>query len=174
MVNPLQCKMSRVRAAVITLAAVLLAGEGAAQQTDPIVAARFELSIDGHSLGVFSELSGITTEIEAVDYVRSSSRETTYKKLPGKNKPPTLTLKRGHTASLDLWALHEAARTGESSAVKSGDLTAYDAQGQVVARYHLVNAWPSKIEISTLPAGASQQLYESVTITCDHIQRIAP
>ena len=42
-----------------------------------------------------------------------------------------------------------------------------------VARYHLENAWVSKIEIGALKAGASEVLMETVTIACETLQRIA-
>jgi hypothetical protein len=40
-----------------------------------------------------------------------------------------------------------------------------------VARYHLTEAWPAKIEIGALKAGASEVLMEKVTIVCEFIQR---
>jgi phage tail-like protein len=49
----------------------------------------------------------------------------------------------------------------------------YQADGKPVARYHLEMAWPSKIEIGALKAGASEVLMETVTIVAEHIQRVA-
>jgi hypothetical protein len=50
----------------------------------------------------------------------------------------------------------------------------YNTDGKPVARYHLENAWPSKIEVGGLKVGASEVLTESATIVCEHIQRVAP
>jgi phage tail-like protein len=162
-------------ALLIALGIVLVDGRGAVRaQPDPVTAARFSLTIDGSEIASFSELGGITSEIETAERIASSSKDVSYKKLPGKNKPPTVTLKRGHTQSAELWAWHEAARTNTSSAVKNASLIMFDVLGQPVARYHLVNAWPSKVEVSTLQAGESQILYEELTLTCDHVQRVAP
>ena len=36
------------------------------------------------------------------------------------------------------------------------------------------HAWPAKIEIGALKAGASEVLMETVTFVCEHIQRVAP
>ena len=50
----------------------------------------------------------------------------------------------------------------------------YNVDGKPVARYHLEHAWPAKIEIGALKAGASEVLMETVTMVCEHIQRVAP
>jgi T4-like virus tail tube protein gp19 len=50
----------------------------------------------------------------------------------------------------------------------------YDTDGTAVAKYYLESAWPAKIEIGGLKAGASEVLYETVTLTCEHIHRVAP
>jgi hypothetical protein len=36
------------------------------------------------------------------------------------------------------------------------------------------HAWPAKIEIGALKAGASEVLMETVTIVCESLQRVAP
>lgn len=73
-----------------------------------------------------------------------------------------------------MWTWHETARFGEMGAArKSCSLVMFDAAGKPVARYHLENAWPSKIELGALRAGSSEVLTETVTIVCDHLQRVA-
>ncbi|HTI20378.1 MAG TPA: phage tail protein, partial [Kutzneria sp.] len=97
------------------------------------------------------------------------------KKLPGKVKPPTLVLKRGKNSSMELWAWHEAVLNGDIVAArKSCSLVMYSTDGKPVARYHLEHAWPAKLEIGALKAGASEVLMETVTLVCEHIQRVAP
>ena len=142
---------------------------------DPITAARFSIVIDGVEIAAFNELQGITTEIEVTEYMASSDKEVVLKKLPGKQKPPMLTLRRGKDDSMELWTWHEAARRGEltGGARKSCSLVMYSPDGTAVARYHLEDAWPNKIEISGLKAGSSEVLMETVQITCEYIQRIS-
>ena len=55
---------------------------------------------------------------------------------------------------------------------KSAALVMYAANGTAVARYHLESAWPAKIEIGGLRAGASEVLIETVTVASDDIQRL--
>ncbi len=67
-----------------------------------------------------------------------------------------------------------AGAVGGRGARKTADLTMYSVDGSPVARFHLENAWPAKIEIGALKAGSSEVLMESVTIVCEQIQRVAP
>ncbi|GAA0815908.1 phage tail protein [Spirilliplanes yamanashiensis] len=150
------------------------AGLGAEQPNDALTAARFSITIDGYEIASFSELQGITTEVEPVDFLESTDKEVVFKKLPGKRKPPTIVLKRGKNSSMELWAWHEAVLQGNIVAArKSCSLIMYNYDGAPVARYHLEQAWPSKLEVGGLKAGASEVLMETVTIVCENIQRVS-
>ncbi|WP_051942343.1 phage tail protein [Streptacidiphilus rugosus] len=131
--------------------------------------------IDGYEIASFQELSGITTEVEPVDYLSSSDKEVIFKKLPGKRKPPTIILKRGKTSGVELWSWHQSVLAGDIVAArKSASLVMYNFDGQPVARYYLEHAWPCKLEVSALKAGVSEVLMETVTIVCENLQRVAP
>ncbi|MCI0687903.1 MAG: phage tail protein [Sporichthyaceae bacterium] len=151
------------------------AGLGPNQASDAITAARFSVTIDGYEIASFAELAGIITEVEPVDFLESTDQEVVFKKLPGTRKPPTIILKRRMNAGMELWAWHEAVMNGDIVAArKSASLVMYNTEGKPVARYHMENAWPAKIEIGALKAGASEVLMETVTIVCERLQRVAP
>ena len=142
---------------------------------EAITASRFSITIDGYEIAAFSELQGITTQVDVVDFLQSSDKEVMLTKLPAKRTPPTVILKRGKNNSMELWSWHEAVLAGDMAAArKSCSLVMYNTDGKPVARYHMENAWPAKIEIGGLKAGASEVLMESVTVVCEHIQRVAP
>ncbi len=150
-------------------------GLGPSQPNDALTAARFSVTIDGYEIASFSELAGITTEVKPVDFLESSDKEVIFKKLPGTRLPPTIVLKRGKNAGMELWAWHEAVLNGDIVAArKSASLVMYNTDGKPVARYHMEHAWPAKIEIGALKAGASEVLMETVTIVCESLQRVAP
>ncbi len=46
--------------------------------------------------------------------------------------------------------------------------------GKPVARYLFENAWPAKIELGAVKAGAGEVLMETVTLTAESLQRVAP
>jgi phage tail-like protein len=134
-------------------------------------AARFAITVDGYEIASFAELQGITTTVTPIDFMRSGD-QAVLTKLPGKT-PPTVTLKRGTTTSMDMWTWHEAARMGEMVAArKSASLLVYAQGRDPVARYHLEKAWPSKIELGGLKSGASEIMMESVTLAYEHIDRV--
>jgi phage tail-like protein len=151
------------------------ASHGATPNDSPITAARFGISVDGVQLAVFSELAGIASGIDAGDVEYVNRDGTVTLKLPGKRTPPTVTLTRGLTRSLELSAWHELVMLGDLAAArKNAVLTMYDVVGEPVARYHLENAWPAKLEIGGLKADAGTALMETVTLVCDRIQRVSP
>lgn len=143
--------------------------------TDAVTATRFSLTIDGYEIATFAELQSIVAEIEPVVYLESTDQSVHYNRLPGTLKPPTVVLKRGMNGSMELWAWHETVRKGAiASARRSCSLTMFNAEGKPVAKYYLEKAWPSKIDITGLKAGASEVMYETVTLVCENLQRVAP
>jgi phage tail-like protein len=137
---------------------------------DPITATRYSITLDGNEIASFGELSGINQEVDAVSYW-----ETPVSERPAKRKPPSVTLKRGLTGSMELWSWHEAVRMGtQAQARKSVSLVMYDPEGRPAARYWLQRAWPSKLDLAGLKAGSGEALMETVTLTAERIQRVAP
>jgi phage tail-like protein len=140
-----------------------------ATEGDAITVSRFSLTVDGVEIGQFSELGGITSVAEPLDLVGRVMQ-----KLPGRRKPPTVTLKRGLSKDTEIFAWHQSVVEGESAtARKSATLTMYNTAGEPVAKYYLESAWPSEISISGLKAGSSEVLYETVTLMCEDLQRVA-
>lgn len=91
------------------------------------------------------------------------------------NPLPTVTLRRGLTTGMELWAWHQVAASGQlDSARKSVALIMYDTAGAPTARFWLTRAYPSNIELTALKAGSSEVLYETVTLVSDSIQRVSP
>jgi phage tail-like protein len=141
----------------------------AATGDEPVTAARFSIVIDGTQIASFGELGGISSGIDATEMELSA----TGLRLPAKRKPPTVVLTRGLTRGLELSAWHEAALDGGLATRKNADIVMYATDGTEIARYHLENAWPAKLEIGALKAGASEVLMETVTIVCERIHRVS-
>ncbi|MEU0002514.1 phage tail protein [Streptomyces microflavus] len=139
-------------------------------------AAAFKVSFTGstHFDAYFSELSGITSEVEPVEYIAADSAtgEPIMTKQFGKVKPPTVTLKRGVDGSGTIFGWHEMARNMVGAARLPGTLEilghpeSAGADRPVLATYYLHDAWPSKVEVGNLKAGASEIVLETVTFTC--------
>jgi phage tail-like protein len=135
-----------------------------------ITAARFIIQIDGYQVA-FSELSGIKSEVEPVEYISADAKtgNIVHTKQFGKTKPPTVTLKRAVDNDTSIWAWHELALLGDPKAAQTCTLLLQDAGGQTLITYILDKAWPSKVDIAGLKAGASEVVIETVELVCDGI-----
>jgi phage tail-like protein len=141
----------------------------------PLTAARYSITIDGHEIATFSQLSAITSEVEPVEYLESSGTGVVANKLPGKRKPPTVTLRRSKNSSTELWTWQEAVLRGDlAKGRRNCSLSMFDPEGKQVAQYWLAQAWPSKLEIGAVKSGATEVLTETVTLVCESIQRTNP
>lgn len=133
------------RTSTIALIAALAATLGAALTADARAASpgpesvRFSLTIAGSEIAAFSQFAEVA--------------------------PGTLVLQRGSTTrSQALWAWHEAVLMGQIAAAKDAALVMYDTAGTPVARYHLENAWPSKVEIGGLKSDSTEVAVEGITL----------
>ncbi len=133
---------------------------------------RYVLVAGQGQLGTFSELRGLSTEVEVTDYMSAGDKGAAYKRVAGR-QAPKLTLKRAHTKSEELWAWHEAVVRGDPMAQRNVTLAMQDAEGRTVASYYLESAFPSKIEVGTQKVGSSETLTETVTVVGQHIQRLS-
>jgi hypothetical protein len=80
-------------------------------------------------------------------------------------------LRRRRSNDPRLAAWHGAAARNLAASLKACELRIYDPLGKPIARYRLEHAWPSKIEIGSLMAGPLREPSETVTITCEYLQR---
>ena len=153
---------------VVVLGTFLPLAASHAQSGEPIAASRFAITVDGVEIAVFGEL--VTIRSGSDDILELNAGRLM---LPRSRTLPIVVLRRGQTADMSMWAWHEAARVGSPGARKDATIVIYDVEGKPVARYYLENAWPSKIEVGALKAGASSVLMETITMTCEFIQRVA-
>ena len=142
--------------------------------SDAIASYHFAVEIDGIELAQFSELSGITSEIDVIE-LKENTRDgkPIIKKLPGARKPPTITLKRAKNSSMALWDWHYSMYQGKvQDARKTGSVVLYDYSFGEVARYNFTNGWVSKVTMGAAKAGSNEVLMEEVSIVCEELTRV--
>jgi phage tail-like protein len=128
---------------------------------------RFSLTVDGFEIASFTELVAITSEVDVLESAGPESAVTA-------TVTATVTLRRGLTGAMELWAWHQTLRAGKLAAARrSATLTMY-AGDQAFARYWLTNAAPIRLEVAPLEDGASAGLYETVVLACEEVQRVSP
>ena len=139
-------------------------------QAEVISAARFVIEIDGMTVASFSDLTGINSEVEAVEYISSDKDgKVVHTKQFGKTKPPKVTLKRGLDGTTEIWTWHQRVLMGSADAPQTCSLKLVGADNEPRVTYLLENAWPAKVDIAGLKAGASEVVMETVELVCDAI-----
>ena len=108
---------------------------------------RYRIVIDGISRAGFSEVSGINSNTEAVEYREGDDLRNTPRKLAGLTKFGNVTLKWGVADDSDFLAwIYSVAPT--NSAPPTGmvrhtvTITLVDDAGSDGPSWHLINAWP--------------------------------
>jgi phage tail-like protein len=134
-----------------------------------ITASRFSLTVDGYDLGSWSKVDGLDVSWDVAEYGDSDLPLVMKPRPAGMSRTLTLSRPRSTDVKLQTWYRSSQSTAGRKNAV----LIVYDTQGAPLARYHLTNAWPSKLEIGSVTAGNSTQLMETVTIVSERIQRVS-
>ena len=138
--------------------------------TDPFASFNFLLEIDGVAKAGFSEVTGLNTETNVIEY-REGSDPNHMRKLPGLEKFGNVTLKRGVTPDPELFKWHKAVLDGDILRDESMSIVLLDERRQEVVRWNLLNAWPSKWVGPDLKAGANEIAFESVEIVHEGVER---
>jgi phage tail-like protein len=141
---------------------------------DPAVSTWFGIEFSGKIAGAFRECSGLGSENEIVEEKASGPKgEQVMKKIPGRMKWGDVTLKRGMTDDMDMWKWRQLVEEGKiTDARKNGAIVMFDQKGTEIARWDLINAWPSKISGPTANAGANEVAIEELTITHESYKRV--
>jgi phage tail-like protein len=138
---------------------------------DPYKNFRFRVEIAGVQLSGFSEVSGLTVEIDAIEY-REGSDPTHVRKLPGLTRYSDVTLKCGVTNSLELYEWHRRTVDGDIDR-RAVAIVLQDDSGQDVARWQVVEAFPRRYEGPHLDAKGTDVAIETLVLAVEGIERVA-
>jgi len=143
----------------------------AALRIDPFRNFNFLVEIQGIVQASFLECSGLEATTEVVEY-REGGDNTTVRKLPGKTSYSDITLKRGLTASAELWAWRQAVIEGTVDR-RHGSIVLYDLDNRTeVVRWNFTNAWPSKWDGLQLNARGNEVAHETLVLAHEGITRV--
>jgi phage tail-like protein len=134
---------------------------------DPYAAFNFLVEIDNVTVAGFSECSGINTETDAIEY-RTGDTDITVTKLPGLKKFGNITLKRGFTASKELWEWRKKVLDGKTDR-QSGSIVLQNEARQEALRWTFREGWPRKWEGPTFNAKTNEVAIETLEIVCEGI-----
>lgn len=120
-----------------------------ARTPDPPFVGRFMFTVDGLTIGAFTECSGLSVQIDTEELAEGGQNQYTHK-LPGRMKWPNLVLKRGITDTDNLfeWFAKCSGDGLEAGGNKierhHGSITLLDAAGKSVRRWSFTDAYPVK------------------------------
>jgi phage tail-like protein len=141
----------------------------AVQRDNPYLNFNFTVDIGvGDELG-FSEVDGLSGEIEVIEYREGADRVNTARKLPGLAKYPNVMLKRGITGRTDLFEWWKSVRDGQVQR-RDVTITLLDEQRQPVLRWLLRNAFPVKIEGPELNATGNEVAIETLELAHEGLE----
>lgn len=152
----------RLRSLVAALALVVAtpwpsAARAAPSSTRPIAAATIRLVVEGSEVAAFDQLVALTSALDGPLEGGAIRRFA-------------IVLRRPATASLEIAAWHDAALRGDEGARRDVVMTMHGPDGRPTMRYLLSRAFPSKLELAS--RDVSEVLLETVTITCEHVERV--
>lgn len=129
----------------------------------PLPACHFMVDWGGSQVG-FTEISGLSQEIEVIEYREGSSPEYMVSKMPGMVKFPNITLKRGISKGDNefyMWM-----RTISLNQVERRDIriSLLNELHEPVRVWLVKNAWPCKISTSDLKADSSEVAIETIEL----------
>ena len=132
----------------------------------PIPKFHFQADWGGVRIG-FTEVSGLDAETEVIEYRDGASPEYSKRKIPGMQKYPNVTLKRGVFASDNdyfKWWNTVALNTVERRSVT---ISLLNEKHEPVMVWKVKNAWPAKIASTDLKADGNEIAIESIELAHD-------
>lgn len=136
----------------------------------PYTQFNFLVEVDGLSVAGFSEVSGLTTEQDVIEY-REGSDTQTVRKIPGLRKYGNITLKRGFTQNQELWNWRKSTIDGVTER-KSGAIILLDEARAEALRWEFADGWIAKWEGPTLNATANEAAIESLEIAVEDLRQV--
>ena len=139
-----------------------------AARNDPYKNFKFRVEISGITSAGFSECTGLSTEVDCVEYREGG--DFVSRKLPGRSKYGSITLKRGVTKSSELQDWHKNILNGVADR-RDGFVILLDDDLTPVVRWKFFNAFPRKWDGPDLNAKGNEVAIESLELCCERIER---
>lgn len=136
---------------------------------DPPFSGRFVFTVDGVTIGAFTEVSGLSVQIEVEELAEGGQNQYTHR-LPGRMKWPNLVLKYGITDSDNLFEWFTKC-SGEGFAGaqhkldrRSGAVTLLDSTRKPFRTWQFIDAFPVKWTGPRLAAASRDLAVEELEV----------
>ena len=141
---------------------------------DGLISSFFSLEITGKMVGAFREVTNLGSENAVVeDKSRGPDGKYIIRKIPGTLKWNDITLKQGLTDNMDMWKWRKLVEEGKvNDARANGSIIMYDTAGKSIARWNLVNCWPSKLSGPAGKADGNEIAVQEMTLAHEGYERV--
>jgi phage tail-like protein len=159
----------------------------ATPRPNPYAAFNFVVKLEGTELAGFMEVSGLDGENAVIEYREGNDQKpgstgAFVRKLPGLERYPNVTLRRGIAGDLTLWNLRQKIRDADlsspefattiNSVTPALTVELQNESHATVQTWQLHNAWISKLSGPSLNAKSNEIAIESVEVVCERIELI--
>jgi phage tail-like protein len=129
----------------------------------------FRVEIEGVSVATFQEVGGLEVTTEVIEY--QDGDDVVVRKRPGRTSYSNVVLKRGYTASDELWewmsnTVDGAVERRSGSVILYGD----DAKTEIV-RYNFFEAWPCRWKGFVLNGTGVGVAIEELELVVERVER---
>jgi phage tail-like protein len=145
----------------------------AGARNDPYGQFNFLIEIDGITRGGFSEVSGLTSDTNVMEYREGwEGPPATVRKLAGLVKFTNIVMKRGYTQDTALWTWRQTVLNGVTQRV-TGTITLLNEQRQAALSWNFTAGWPVKLEGPGLNGKTSEVAVETLEIAHEGLVLVA-
>ena len=150
-----------------------MANNGSEQSTStqmwPLPSFYFQVTIGSQGVMSFSEVSGLETEYDVIEYRAGDSKAFSKIKMPGLKKASDITLKKGifkDDKKLWTWLNSVKFNTIQRETIT---ISLLDENGSPVQTWELANAWPKKITVEGFKSDGNTAAIETLILAHEAI-----
>jgi len=140
-------------------------------RTDPYMSCNFLVEIDGLLVGGFSDVTGLTVELDVEEYQEGGLNAYVHKLAGPARYPNNLVLKRGLTRDRTLWTWHQAVTRGNIQR-KNGSVVLLDSRTEETWRWNFVAAYPVRWVGPELRAGTAEVAIETLELVHQGLSKV--
>ena len=137
---------------------------------DPFGAFRFRVEIDGIATAAFTEITGLDSTTDVIEYRTGDMRAAA--KLPGLHRYANIVLRRGITQDRELWEWRRRIIEGKIDR-RDGSIALLADDGGEVMRINFRDGWPAKWEGPDLNAKTSEIAIETLEIAHEGLEVVS-
>ena len=128
----------------------------------------FAVQIDGIDELHFSEVTGLSVEVQAIRFRSGTDLGTGAKVLPGRISYEPVTLERGLARDLALWEWLSTIEGGQTD-MRNVTISVLDEEHEPAIAFRLTSAWPSRLQLGRLEGLGNGVAIEKLTLTYERL-----